>query len=394
MEERFATIDYYEVLEISSAATDGEIKIAFRRLALKHHPDKATYDKDQATRRFQEIAEAYEVLSDSQLRRRYGEVRQKKSQWTPTAGGFGAGAGRAPGYSSGRRGAPWPGQRYDPEPAMKETESLSSYRRSAMAREIAAEKAKREQEDLAFREQQRREQEHYNALKSSVRDRIGKDMPEEEQDGVWSSWWTRQVQAKWLNSAWEEHLPGSKASSGLQEMLLRDVMRDMKDQRRPSFEANDGRAPGAASFPALRGSYGSDEADLDGEWRCGGKKMVVRNNKINWGQGRSTDITIPDRNVVKMTLHGFVYTGSLDLSRQALSWSDGDVWHRVAPTLKVAPDARPTSGRERARTSSSLASEPVDRRQLIFELIALGFDPAQANSAAERHSTVDDAAAW
>lgn len=62
--------DYYEVLEVSKTATVEEIKKAYRKKAIQHHPDKNPDDKD-AEERFKEAAEAYEVLSDSDKRSRY-----------------------------------------------------------------------------------------------------------------------------------------------------------------------------------------------------------------------------------------------------------------------------------------------------------------------------------
>ena len=56
--------DYYNTLEITPQATENELKKAYRRLALKWHPDK---NKEQdAEQKFKEISEAYEVLSDSE----------------------------------------------------------------------------------------------------------------------------------------------------------------------------------------------------------------------------------------------------------------------------------------------------------------------------------------
>ena len=62
--------DYYEILGIDRKADEGEIKKAYRKLALKYHPDKNP-DDAAAEEKFKEAAEAYEVLSDSAKRAQY-----------------------------------------------------------------------------------------------------------------------------------------------------------------------------------------------------------------------------------------------------------------------------------------------------------------------------------
>jgi molecular chaperone DnaJ len=62
--------DYYEVLDIPRGASDQEIKSAYRRLAIKYHPDRNSGDRD-AEEKFKEAAEAYSVLSDPDKRMRY-----------------------------------------------------------------------------------------------------------------------------------------------------------------------------------------------------------------------------------------------------------------------------------------------------------------------------------
>ncbi|KAI7257309.1 hypothetical protein D0864_05061 [Hortaea werneckii] len=66
------SIDPYAVLSLSKDATADQIKSAYRKAALKHHPDKASEDqKQEAHTKFQEVAFAYAVLSDERRRRRY-----------------------------------------------------------------------------------------------------------------------------------------------------------------------------------------------------------------------------------------------------------------------------------------------------------------------------------
>src|SRR5437867_8864323 len=67
---RSTHVDYYEVLSVSKTASDQEIKSAYRKMALQHHPDRNPGDKE-AEEKFKEAAEAYAVLSDPEKRRRY-----------------------------------------------------------------------------------------------------------------------------------------------------------------------------------------------------------------------------------------------------------------------------------------------------------------------------------
>lgn len=80
--------DYYEILGVSKSANDSELKKAYRKLALKYHPDKNPGDKE-AEEKFKEAAEAYEVLSDADKRARYDRFGHAGMKGGPS--GFGGG---------------------------------------------------------------------------------------------------------------------------------------------------------------------------------------------------------------------------------------------------------------------------------------------------------------
>ncbi len=63
--------DYYEVLGVSREASDQEIKSAYRRLAMQHHPDRNPDNQEEAAEKFKELTEAYSVLADAQKRASY-----------------------------------------------------------------------------------------------------------------------------------------------------------------------------------------------------------------------------------------------------------------------------------------------------------------------------------
>ena len=81
--------DYYEVLAVNRTATDQEIKSAYRRLAIKYHPDKNPNDAG-AEEKFKEAAEAYSVLSDSEQRKRYDRFGHAGVSSSAGAGTWGA----------------------------------------------------------------------------------------------------------------------------------------------------------------------------------------------------------------------------------------------------------------------------------------------------------------
>lgn len=78
--------DYYEVLGINRDASESEIKSAFRKMAMKYHPDKNPDDKE-AEEKFKEVNEAYSVLSDPEKKEKYD--RYGFAGVDPSAGGFG-----------------------------------------------------------------------------------------------------------------------------------------------------------------------------------------------------------------------------------------------------------------------------------------------------------------
>ena len=86
--------DYYEVLGVEKNASDAEIKKAYRKLAMKYHPDQNPGDKT-AEEKFKEINEAYEVLSDADKKARYDQYgfAGVDPNFNPNAGfgGFGGG---------------------------------------------------------------------------------------------------------------------------------------------------------------------------------------------------------------------------------------------------------------------------------------------------------------
>jgi len=225
MDRRFASVDYYEALGLASGAGDADVRSAFRRLALVHHPDKASYDKEQAKIRFQEIAEAYEVLSDPGLREHYLHVRRREDDTQAqvvraSTDGTGSAQGR--------------GARAQARRAAKDKFSLSAMRSASMEAELQEERQQREKSRNDSLAAEREEQARYDSLKGSLKTKLSRELQlrgGEVGDADWGGWFSKQVKCKWLNSYWETHLPEAATSGNLQEMVLHEVRQDLERER-------------------------------------------------------------------------------------------------------------------------------------------------------------------
>jgi len=124
--------DYYEVLGVSRNAPQEEIRKVFRKLAREHHPDVAK-DRSVSEARFREINDAYEVLGDTEKRRKYDqELLSGKARGGAHAGGTGHG-------SSG-----WSGTRHASEGESGNFgEFFDGFMRTSAARDVAREAANR-----------------------------------------------------------------------------------------------------------------------------------------------------------------------------------------------------------------------------------------------------------
>ena len=96
--------DYYKILGVAKSASQDEIKKAYRKLAIKYHPDKNKGDQ-QAEERFKEVGEAYEVLKDPEKRKKYDQLGANWNQFQHADAG-------GPDFSQFRGASPGGGRYY------------------------------------------------------------------------------------------------------------------------------------------------------------------------------------------------------------------------------------------------------------------------------------------
>ena len=94
--------DCYEVLGVDSKADPKKIKLTYYKLAQKYHPDKAG-DDTKAAEKFKQISNAYEILADEDMRKRYDTLRQeaKNPKMGFNSGAYGNSTGGYSGYGAG-----------------------------------------------------------------------------------------------------------------------------------------------------------------------------------------------------------------------------------------------------------------------------------------------------
>lgn len=96
--------DYYRILQVDRNAKDDDLKKAYRKLAMKWHPDKNPTNKKEAEAKFKQISEAYDVLSDAQKRAIYDQYGEEGLKGVPPPGAAAGTGGYSESFSSGVHG--------------------------------------------------------------------------------------------------------------------------------------------------------------------------------------------------------------------------------------------------------------------------------------------------
>lgn len=98
-------VDYYKILGVSRSASASELKKAYHQLALKYHPDKNPTNREQAERRFKEVSEAYDVLSDEKKKKIYDTYGEEGLKGGAPEGGAPGGGAQFSGFPGGAGGS-------------------------------------------------------------------------------------------------------------------------------------------------------------------------------------------------------------------------------------------------------------------------------------------------
>ncbi|XP_047149822.1 dnaJ homolog subfamily B member 6-like [Vigna umbellata] len=84
-------VDYYDILQVDRDAKEEDLRKAYKRLAMKWHPDKNLTKKEESEAMFKQVSEAYEVLSDPQKRARFDNTLKPRVEPAADAGASGDG---------------------------------------------------------------------------------------------------------------------------------------------------------------------------------------------------------------------------------------------------------------------------------------------------------------
>eukprot|EP00746_Dinoflagellata_sp_MGD_P042917 gnl/MRDRNA2_/MRDRNA2_20408_c0_seq1.p1 gnl/MRDRNA2_/MRDRNA2_20408_c0~~gnl/MRDRNA2_/MRDRNA2_20408_c0_seq1.p1 ORF type:complete len:413 (+),score=125.66 gnl/MRDRNA2_/MRDRNA2_20408_c0_seq1:61-1299(+) len=409
MEKRFAKVDYYAVLEVKPSASDSEIKTAFRRLALKHHPDKANYDKAQATEKFQAIAEAYEVLSDEALRAKYIKARSVR----PTPGS--ADSQKPPRRSADCSHRPWweTGEAPPEEFNAPRKETGAPRKFMSVARMAGARARQQRDQRLAEQEQEwknytGKQKDVYDELKGAVKKKL---IQEGDADVDWDNWLKDHLNRKWLNDAWEEHLPGRAFSSKQKDGLLGDVLADLAaGENAPKAEPKEQmQYDSRIVIPQLQGSKpGARNSQPAGGYRqqeTSEAQSGARSSQPSGGGG------YPKQSSQCASVNSAAGSASkpddIQASLQSMGFADGDIAEalRRHSTLESAT-AWLLEGGGKSQGIFKNAIPPStnlqdagqgdngDRAEMETALKSMGFSARDVQEALRRFSSLEAATAW